>query len=159
MKKFDEYKNFIEILKVVVPIYKENLDKKYYKVILSMTIRMVENLSNIQYSVEADKKAKRMGLKKKLSQYKWHEQTNKNMMNDLGRKIFHWEHYYPVEQIIKELCAFEKLKEDDIFKIISKTKIVWILKEENKRLDKIAKSIRPNPEIAYKEAGIKIVEN
>ena len=58
MKKLDEYKNFIEILKVVVPIYKENLDKKYYKVILSMTIRMVENLSNIQYSVEADKKPK-----------------------------------------------------------------------------------------------------
>jgi hypothetical protein len=49
------------------------------------------------------------------------------------------------------------LNDSSIYKIIRKAKIVWILKEENRKLDKVAKSIRPNPKKAYKEAGIELV--
>jgi hypothetical protein len=158
MKKYNDYKNFIEILKVIIPIYKNNKKSVHIKKILVFTVRMIEYVSAIKVSEAAQNEANRLGLGP-LSEFKWEQQTKKSGMNDKNRKVFHWEHYYPVEQIIKELCAFEKLKADDIFKVISKTKIVWILKEENKRLDKIAKSIRPDPELAYKEAGIKIVDN
>jgi hypothetical protein len=78
-------------------------------------------------------------------------------MNDPKRKIFHWEHYYPVEQLIRELSKLKEFDDASIYRVIKKAKIVWILKEENRKLDKVAKSIRPNPKKAYKEAGIELV--
>jgi hypothetical protein len=153
----EKYKDFIEIIKVLVDLYKENKSSKHLKKILVKTIRMLEYVSPVQVSKLAQKQAKKMGLDR-LTKYKWEDQTKNGGMRDKERKIFHWEHYYPVEQIIKELVKLEKLDDRSIYKVIKKTKIVWILKSENKKLDKIAKSIRPNPKLSYKKAGIVIVK-
>jgi hypothetical protein len=154
MKK---YKDFIVIIKVIVDLYKENKSSKHLKKILVATIRMLEYISPVKASKLAQKQANKMGLDK-LTKYKWEDQTKKGGMKDKGRKIFHWEHYYPVEQIINELVNLEKLDDRSIYRIIKKTRIVWILKSENKKLDKIAKSIRPNPKLSYKKAGIVLVK-
>jgi hypothetical protein len=153
----EKHKDFIVIIKVLVDLYKENKSSKHLKKILVTTIRMLEYVSPVQVSKLAQKQAKKMGLDK-LTKYNWEDQTKNGGMKDKGRKIFHWEHYYPVEQIIKELVKLEKLDDRSIYKVIKKTKIVWILKSENKKLDKIAKSIRPNPKLSYKKAGIVIVK-
>jgi hypothetical protein len=153
MKK---YSNFINILKVLVPIYENNKKSKPMKKILVTAVRMLEYVSKRKASKAAQEIADRMGIGP-LIKYIWEDQTNKNKMNDINRKIFHWEQYYPVEQIIQELVNLEELDEESILSVIKKVKIIWILKSENKKLDKIAKSVRPNPKLAYEKAGIEIV--
>lgn len=157
MINLKKYRDFIDILKVLIPLYKTNKNSLYLKKILVITVRTLEYVSGIKASKEAQKEANRMRLGK-LIKYKWEQQTINSGMKDKGRKIFHWEHYYPVNQIIKELVKLEKLDDRSIYKVIKKTNIVWILKSENKKLDKIAKSIRPNPKLSYKKAGIVIVK-
>jgi hypothetical protein len=153
----EKYLNFIRIIKVLIPLYKKNKSSTYIKKILVTTIRMLEYVSPVHVSKLAQKKADKMVIGS-LTKYIWKDQTNNNKMKDEKRKIFHWEHYYPVEQIIKELIQLKKLDSKSIYKVIRKTKIVWILKSENKELDKIARSIRPNPKLAYKKAGIEILK-
>jgi hypothetical protein len=157
MKKYNDYKDFIEILKVIIPIYKNNKKSVHIKKILVFTVRMLEYVSTVKVSEAAQKEANRLGLGP-LNKYRWEEQTRKNKMNDKNRKIFHWEHYYPVEQIIKELLSIKKVEDASIYKVIKKTEIVWILKEENKKLDKKYKSFRPNPNLAYKKSGIEKIK-
>jgi hypothetical protein len=156
MYKYKEYQDFIEIIKVILPLYKNNPKEVYLKKILVVTIRMLEYISPITASKKAQIIADKQGLGP-LSEYIWKDQKSKNGLNDPKRKIFHWEHYYPVEQLIRELIELKKLNDQSIYKVIRKAKIVWILKEENRKLDKNYKSIRPNPKKAYKEAGIKLL--
>jgi hypothetical protein len=156
MNNYKEYEDFIEILKVLVPIFKKNKKSIHIKKILVKTIRMIEYVSNINVSKAAQDEADRLGLKS-LTEYRWEDQTKKSGMNDKKRKIFHWEHYYPVEQIIKDLLSLSDLDKESIYKVIKKTEIVWILKEENKKLDKKYKSFRPDPSKSYKEVGIDLL--
>jgi hypothetical protein len=151
-----KYQEFVDILKVILPIYKNNQKKVHLKKILVITIRMLEYISPRTSSKKAQILANRKGLGQ-LEDYIWEHQKRKTGMNDPKRKIFHWEHYYPVEQLIRELSKLKKFDDASIYRVIKKAKIVWILKEENRKLDKVAKSIRPNPKKAYKEAGIELV--
>jgi hypothetical protein len=151
-----DYEDFIKIIKAVLQIYKNDQDKKYIKNILALTVRMLENISPIKVSKKAQKLANERGLGP-LQQFNWQKQNKVNGMKDFKRKIFHWEHYYPVEQIIQELLSINKINNDSIYSVIKKVEIVWILKEENQKLDKMFRSKRPNPSLAYKKAGIKIM--
>jgi hypothetical protein len=153
MHNYQEYEDFIKILKVLVPIFKKSEESVHIKKILVKTVRMLEYVSNINVSKAAQDEADRLGLKS-LNEYRWEDQTKKSGMNDKKRKIFHWEHYYPVEQIINELLSLKVLDKESIYEVIKKTEIVWILKEENKKLDKKYKSFRPDPDKSYKETGI-----
>jgi hypothetical protein len=98
----EKYLNFIRIIKVLIPLYKKNKSSTYIKKILVTTIRMLEYVSPVHVSKLAQKKADKMVIGS-LTKYIWKDQTNNNKMKDEKRKIFHWEHYYPVEQIIQEL--------------------------------------------------------
>ena len=151
-----KYQDYIEIIKVILPLHKNNPKKVYIKKIFVVIIRMLEYISPITASKKAQILANKKGLGP-LKNYIWKDQTRKNGMKDSKRKIFHWEHYYPVEQLIRELNGLKTLNDSSIYKIIRKAKIVWILKEENRKLDKDYKSIRPNPKKAYKDAGIEII--
>jgi hypothetical protein len=152
----EQYQDFIDILKVIIPQYKNDPDKKHIKSIFVHTIRKVELLLPKDVSIKAQKEADELNLGS-LLQYDWNDQTKKHKMNDLGRKIFHYEHFVPIQQQIDDLLKLESYNDLNIYNIISNNKICWILKSENKILDKIAKSKRPNPDEAYHKAGITLL--
>jgi len=150
---YAKYQDFIDILKIAIPIYKQDMSKGYIKEIIVRTIRMAESLSPLDVSKAAQETADLMNIGS-LYQYNWLDQKKKNRMKDFDRSIFHWEHYTPIQQTLNELISLDLLTDDEIYNIIKKAKICWILKKENKKLDRIAKSKRPNPEETYKKAGI-----
>ena len=147
------YNDFIEIIKVVLKVYQKDTSKGYIKEILTRTIRMIESVSPMDVSMAAQAKADEMNLKP-LYEYGWLEQNTKRGMKDYDRSIFHWEHFYPINQQINDLLALKEITDASIYNIISKGKVCWILKNENRELDRIAKSIRPNPVEAYEKANI-----
>lgn len=149
----NKYKDFIDIIKVVLPIYKKDYSKGYMKEILVRTLRMVESVSPMDVSKAAQDEANKMGIGS-LYNYGWLKQNKKTGMKDYDRSIFHWEHYYPIQQQVEDLLSLESYEDEDIYNVINNGKICWILKEENRLLDKIAKSKRPNPQEAYEKAGI-----
>ncbi|MCD4827464.1 MAG: hypothetical protein K8Q99_06795 [Acholeplasmataceae bacterium] len=153
-----KYEDFIKILKVILPIYKKNKSNKAMKAILSLTVRRLEHVSEKCVSVAAQQKAKDLGIMKELTEFSYDQQVTKTGMNDSGRKKFHFEHYYPVKQLINELLEIKNLNDEDIYQVVKKSRICWITKDENKKLDRKYKSIRPNPKKAYEEAGIILVE-
>lgn len=148
-----KYKDFTDILMVLLPIYKNDRSKNYIKDIIVRTLRMVESILPIDVSQGAQEKADLMGIGE-LYQYGWLQQNKKTGMKDYDRSIFHWEHYIPIQQQLNDLLELEEINEYVIYQIISRSKICWILKDENKRLDQIARSNRPNPSEAYRQAGI-----
>ncbi len=147
------FQDFVDILKVLLPIYKNDQNKGYIKEIIVRTLRMVESILPMDVSKKAQEIADSMGIGS-LYQYGWLKQNKKNGMKDYDRSIFHWEHYVPIQQQLNELLELNEINDDTIYKVIRKGKICWILKKENEVLDKIAKSNRPNPEEAYQKAGI-----
>lgn len=147
------FQDFVDILKVLLPIYKNDQSKGYIKEIIVRTLRMVESILPMDVSEKAQEMADSMGIGS-LYQYGWLKQNKKNGMKDYNRSIFHWEHYVPIQQQLNELLELNEINDDTIYQIIRKGKICWILKKENEMLDKIAKSNRPNPEEAYQKAGI-----
>jgi disulfide oxidoreductase YuzD len=93
------------------------------------------------------------------------DQTNKNKMNDPGRKIFHDEHMYPVKQLTEELLNLHDVTLENVKSILKKSALAWITKEENKKLDEFtddetglsAKSYRTDPFEIYKKIGRELV--
>jgi hypothetical protein len=148
-----KYQDFVDIIKVLINIYKKDTTKGYIKEIIVRTIRMVESVSPLDVSKAAQDKADQMGIGS-LYQYGWLKQNTLSGMKDFDRSIFHWEHFVPIQQQLNDLMNLESLTDEEIYNIIKKGKICWILKEENKSLDKIARSTRPSPEFAYQQAGI-----
>ena len=147
-----KFQDFVDILKVLLPIYK-NGRKRYIKDIIVRTLRMVESILPMDVSKGAQEVADSMGIGS-LYQYGWLEQNKKNVMKDFHRSIFHWEHYIPIQQQLNDLLEFKEIDDNAIYQVINRGKICWILKKENDALDKIARSIRPNPEEAYLQVGI-----
>ncbi len=84
----------------------------------------------------------------------WHEQPR----FDPRRKMFHLEHMVPVSKV-RELCRDAK-SEDAVLEILLKNlRCIWILKSEDRELTRLGyRSRRTNPEAAYKEARINLVQ-
>jgi hypothetical protein len=82
----------------------------------------------------------------------WHDQHK----FDNGRSIFHFEHIVPVKSIRDEcISAFSEHEVHEI--LTTKLRVIWILKSEDYELTRLGyRSIRPEPEKAYFEAGIEI---
>jgi hypothetical protein len=153
---YKDFEDFVKIFKVTIPIYNDN-PKKHFKEVLKTAFRQVEKISIKCISKEAKKQAEIMGIDN-LMKYTWDDQVKK--MKDDKRKIFHWEHYYPVTQQISDMLNLYKkgaFEAEDIYSIVSRTRICWITKKENKRLDYKNKSLRPDPEKAYKDAEIELI--
>lgn len=151
-----KFQDFVDILKVLLPIYKNDQSKGYIKEIIVRTLRMVESILPMDVSKNAQEVADSMGIGP-LYQYGWLKQNKKNGMKDYDRSIFHWEHYVPIQQQLNELLELNEINDDAIYQIIKKGKICWILKKENEVLDKIARSNRPNSEETYRQAGIELL--
>lgn len=53
---------------------------------------------------------------------------------------------------------FKASSKEEVENVLSRAKTIWILREEDQRLSSLGyKSNRPDPEKAYKDAGIVIV--
>lgn len=98
-------------------------------------------------SVAARTEAARLGVD--LTKKGWHDQPR----FDEGRRLFHREHVVPVK-IIRERCLAAASTEA-IMEVLQSSRVAWILKSEDRRLTSLGfRFNRPDPETAYREAGI-----
>jgi hypothetical protein len=105
------------------------------------------------YSDAALTKAKNLGIpnpEERLSWTTWKEQCHKRGLQDESRVngVFHLEHITPVSQIAKELSTLTEITQDAIYHILlSNFKIAWILKTEQKILDRVNRSGMRAPDL------------
>ena len=112
----------------------------------------------VKVSKAAKAKAKKMKIGD-ISQYSWADQTHKKKMRDTGRAIFHYEHVYPVSQLRNALLSLVSSTDEEVFELIQKMDIAWILKEECALLDKNGyRSQRPEEDLwrPFRELGIEM---
>ena len=85
-----------------------------------------------------------------LSRCHWHSQ----LQFDRNRLLFHYEHMNPVAHIVAALIGADS--RDEVVQVLhSGLRVAWITKAENKRLSALGyRHRRPDPEAAYREAGI-----
>lgn len=69
-----------------------------------------------------------------------------------GHYVLYWEHMIPLEDIINKITR----QPNRLDKILGGIIIAIITSEENTRLNKVAKTNRPNPKYIYEKVGIKI---
>lgn len=147
------------VAKVLLPLLEGYLNsdseqhKKYYLETLKWPCRYLERFIAPEISMNALLEAQEMGIGDPRK-YNWSHQ--KKEMKDPERKIFHWEHVYPVSSMVKDLLKLEDLSIEAVSDIAAKADIAWILKSEDKLLSKHGfRSKRPaNPWDAYIQAGI-----
>ena len=79
----------------------------------------------------------------------WTEQTK----FDPKRERFHLEHVVTVKGVVDACLAARS--ESEVAAILGAVRVAWILKEENRVLDQLGvTSARPDPDAAYRAAGI-----
>jgi hypothetical protein len=119
--------------------------------LLNHLVREIEDVCPRNVSRRARDEAQRLGLGD-LRAFHWDDRRK----NPLKRhdELFHWEHYWPVSQQVKDLLKPPASDERSIAAILGRTRIVWILKEEDARLQR---AHRPDPAKAYAEAGIELM--
>lgn len=118
---------------------------------VTVDIRKFTDLVTAKRSVAADNKFKEMNIE--FSDFRWQSQPK----FDKGRTIFHLEHYVPVLTIRNE-CLSAKTVEAICSILRERPKLVWILKAENERLDKLGfRTNRLDPAEAYHAAGIDVI--
>lgn len=117
---------------------------------ISDDIKKCTNFVSPRVSVAAMKAAARRKKKIDLWSRNWHNQGT----FDRGRRVFHLEHFVPVSAI-REACLGERSETGILELLRTRLQIVWILKAENAKLTKLGyRSRRPDPEAAYRAAGI-----
>jgi hypothetical protein len=113
----------------------------------------------VHVSKAAQAEAKRRGLGK-LTDYAWHDRAK--LVGDDGRKVFAWDHYYTVYDLrrrMKELVKDSKnATEKQVLAVLRLSCVAWILRTEDQELNRLGyRSRRPDPDMAYKEAGITLL--
>jgi hypothetical protein len=89
-----------------------------------------------------------------LCRQSWHAQPR----FDRGRSVFHAEHITPV-RALREMCLSAPSAEALTRSLSQAIRIAWILKEEDRRLTELGyRATRPDPDAAYRDAGIELVE-
>lgn len=122
------------ILEIYAQVEMENREdqKIWADYALHWAVRRLEAfLPRVKVSRAAAALARKKGIGD-ISVYKWDDQTRK--MNDPKRRLFHYEHIYPVAQLRRELEALNPVTEEGILNVIGKTDVAWITKEESKKL-------------------------
>ena len=133
-------------------------DDEYAKhvlhVVLNTLIRHAPR-QHLYVSRAAQVEARRRGLGD-LAAYDWYDQVKK--MGDKGRKVFAWDHFFPVAELRRQLDALEAPTERSVRKILRRSSIAWILKVEDRRLNELGfRQTRPDPHAAYAKAGIRLI--
>ena len=120
---------------------------------ISDDIRKCTDLIPVFVSQAAKRKAENLKQPVDLFHETWHSQPS----FDKGRKIFQFEHVVPVSSV-RKLCV-ESDGKVGIFEILkTRLKVAWILKSENDKLNELHYAVeRPDPEAAYRDAGIELI--
>ena len=127
-------------------------EQREIKTAISFDVRIFGNLKRPKVSRNAQIKADELGIP--ISDMRW---SNQNKY-DMGRSIFHLEHFHTVKDV-REACLKAE-NEAEIISILEGSIIVWILKIEDKILnDNGHRSSRSNPQQAYIDAGIEILDS
>lgn len=114
-------------------------------------IKKCSNLLPRAVSRKALKEAEKIQID--LYKNNWHDQHK----FDPGRSLFHFEHCVPISAIVKE-CQVQHSEEAILSLLKHKLCVAWILKSEDKELTRLGyKTKRPDPSIAYKQAGIELI--
>lgn len=83
----------------------------------------------------------------------WHGQ----LRFDPERSTFHLEHVVPIKQL-RQLCLDARSARDIVTQLERHVRVAWILKSENRELTRLGYSHnRPDPDAAYREAGIELL--
>jgi hypothetical protein len=117
---------------------------------ISEDIKKWTDVIPVTTSVAAQAEAERRGVD--LRAMGWHDQHR----FDRGRVMFQWEHVLPVGRL-REACL-AAVSAAEIVQILQTARVAWILKEEDRRLTALGyRSVRPDPDAAYGEAGIRLL--
>lgn len=118
---------------------------------ISEDIKKFTDLLPPLVSEAAHLEAQRRGVD--LRQKGWHDQSR----FDPGRRVFQWEHVLPVGSM-REQCL-RATSPTAVAQILEAGRVAWILKEEDRRLTGLGyRATRPDPDAAYRQAGITLVE-
>lgn len=91
-----------------------------------------------------------------LREYTWYDQLKR--MGDVGRKTFAWDHFFPVAELRRQLDALEEPTPAQVRGVLEKASIAWILKSEDRELNRLGyRHRRPDPHAAYRAAGIQLL--
>lgn len=130
-------------------------EKRLLKYMIDRLLRMAGTYQTRTASVNAQKQADELGIGD-LRKFDWGDQPVR--MKDPGRKLFHFEHITPMNNIVESIL--ESNCETAIKSHIMKIKIAWILKEEDRLLTKGIggswKSKRPSD--AYMRLNIQLID-
>ena len=104
-----------------------------------------------EVSVAANAAAEDLGVD--LHRETWQSQKK----FDPGYKVFHYEHMLPVGAIVAIAAKADSI--DSVVKMLrAELRLAWITKEENKALNALGFTTkRPNPDEAYRAAGIELI--
>jgi hypothetical protein len=120
---------------------------------ISDDIRKCTNFAVPRVSKAALREAKRLSIN--LTQMNWHDQKK----FDPGRRTFHREHMVPVKTIRDE-CRRAKSEEEVLEILINRPRLVWVLKSEDAALTRCGyRFLREDPDAAYAEAGIELIDS
>ncbi len=111
----------------------------------------LEDVCPRNVSWAAHQKAQELGLGD-VRRFHWDDRGKEPLKR--YKEVFHWEHFWPVGQLLRDLETLTTPTEQTIAGILRRAKIVWVLKDEDSRLPK---SDRPNPDSAYASAGIELM--
>ena len=118
---------------------------------VSDDIKKCTNFLTPEVSVAAKQKAESKAVD--LFSKDWHEQHQ----FDPGRGVFHFEHVVPVLSI-RKMCERAHSSEEILSILLRNLRVAWILKEEDRKLSSLGyRSKRPDPNEAYRHAGIKLL--
>lgn len=124
--------------------------RQWYRDMIDRGCRHLEFFCRPHVSVAARREAKKWGIKKDLSEYKWKEIRNMDFL-----WLFHLDHVKPVSFLVDQLIEMKRVTVKNTFNLIMEMEVAWILKTENKKLDdRKYKTNRPNPYEAYNECAI-----
>tara|TARA_B100000963_G_C22381559_1_gene560351 strand:- start:73 stop:519 length:447 start_codon:yes stop_codon:yes gene_type:complete len=128
-------------------ICKKKSDKQQFNIIKSSLVVLLrkwcDNKPIVFISISALEEAKKYNID--LSKMKWKDQTK----FDPKREVFHYEHKYPISDMINDMMDSPETIED----VLDKYEVGWILKEEDKRLKSYN---RNNHDKEYLDNGITI---
>jgi hypothetical protein len=126
--------------------------KSYYRSLLKSAMRDLERFVQPLASRAALDRAAALRIGDPRG-YTWNDQPTK--MKDPERTIFHWDHIIPVSDLAAACLDLPDAQFADIEAIISKARVVWILRDEDRRLRKYGRG--DDPFKNYRDAGVELI--
>jgi hypothetical protein len=124
--------------------------RRFYKKMLSTAVRHLEYFITPRVSVMAMQTALKHNVSN-LSELPWRAPSSWA----LGKELM-FEHAYPASDIVKKLLAMKNPSCAEIEEVLMKAEIVWIHRDEDKRL---RKNNRDEWKTEYARCGILLVEH